>query len=59
MSPHPTIIDYGTDDDAGFWLAALPFVHFEWSDYPALSPPDSARQTGAGASAPAALSGRV
>lgn len=29
----PTIIDYGTDDDAGFWLAARPFVQFPWLDY--------------------------
>ena len=28
-----TIIDLGTDADAGEWLAALPFVHFDVSDY--------------------------
>lgn len=26
-------LDIGTDEDAGFWLAALAFVHFEASDY--------------------------
>lgn len=26
-------LDISTDEDAGFWLAALAFVHFEASDY--------------------------
>jgi hypothetical protein len=29
----PTIIDYGTDADAGFWLACRPFVHFPWIEF--------------------------
>lgn len=29
----PNIPDIGTDEDAGFWLAALAFVHFDVRDY--------------------------
>jgi hypothetical protein len=30
---HPTIIDIGTDEDAGEWLAALPYCRFEISEH--------------------------
>lgn len=30
---HPTIIDIGTGEDAGFWLAALPFARFPVGDH--------------------------
>ncbi len=31
---HPTIIDLGTEDDAGFWADALRFAPFPHTDYP-------------------------
>ena len=40
---HPTIIDLGTEDDAGFWSDAPRFARFPHTDYPA-RPSDSAAQ---------------
>ena len=31
----PTIIDIGTDEDAGFWADALRFAPFPHTDFPA------------------------
>lgn len=31
----PAIIDIGNDEDAGFWLAALAYVHFEVREHAA------------------------
>lgn len=32
---HCTIIDIGTDEDAGEWLSALPYVHFDVREHAA------------------------
>lgn len=34
--PPANLIDIASDDDAGEWLAALPFVRFPVSDYEAV-----------------------
>lgn len=57
MNDRPTIIDIGTDEDAGAWLAALPFCpNIEVSEYRAGVPcPSTARPRDEAGNTPARL----